>query len=84
MTEGTKVPICLFVPVKNEEANLERCLQSISWVDELFVVDSQSTDRTGSIALEHGATIAIRVQGGWPKKNWALENLPLSHEWVLI
>ena len=86
MTEGTKVPICLFVPVKNEEANLDRCLHSISWVDEIFVVDSQSTDRTTKIAQEHGANVVqFEYKGGWPKKkNWALENLPFSHEWVLI
>jgi glycosyltransferase involved in cell wall biosynthesis len=81
-----KVPLSLFVPCKNEEANLARCLQSVSWVDEVFVVDSQSTDRTGSIAQEQGAKVVqFEYQGGWPKKkNWALENLPFSHEWVLI
>ena len=86
MTEATKVPICLFVPTKNEEANLARCLQSVSWVDEIFVVDSQSTDRTTKIALEHSATVVqFEYKGGLPKKkNWALENLPFSHEWVLI
>ena len=86
MTEGTKVPICLFVPAKNEEANLDRCLQSISWVDEIFVVDSKSTDRTSNIAEVHGARVVqFKYEGGWPKKkNWALENLPFSHEWVLI
>ncbi len=86
MTEGTKVPICLFVPVKNEEANLDRCLQSVSWVDEIFVVDSQSNDRTTKIAQEHGATVVqFEYMGGWPKKkNWALDNLPFSHQWVLI
>ena len=86
MTEGTKVPICLFVPVKNEEANLARCLESVPWVDDIFVVDSQSTDRTSCIAQEHRAKVVqFEYQGGWPKKkNWALENLPFSHEWVLI
>ena len=86
MTQGTNVPISLFVPCKNEEANLERCLQSVSWVDEIFVVDSQSNDRTTKIAQEYGATVVqFEYKGGWPKKkNWALENLPFSHEWVLI
>ena len=86
MTQGTKVPISLFVPCKNEEANLERCLQSVSWANEIFVVDSQSNDRTTKIAQEHGATVVqFEYKGGWPKKkNWALENLPFSHEWVLI
>jgi len=81
-----KVPISVFVPCKNEEANLARCLESVPWVDEVFVVDSQSTDRTGSIAQEHGAKVVqFEYKGGWPKKkNWALENLPFSHEWVLI
>ena len=27
----------------------------------------------------------FEYQGGWPKKkNWALENIPFSYEWVLI
>ena len=86
MTQGTKVPISLFVPCKNEEANLERCLQSVSWVDEVFVVDSQSTDRTTKIAQEHGAAVVqFEYKGGWPKKkNWALDNIIFSHEWLLI
>jgi glycosyltransferase involved in cell wall biosynthesis len=86
MSKGTKVPISLFVPCKNEESNLARCMQSVPWVDEIFVVDSQSMDCTASIAQEHGAKVVqFEYKGGWPKKkNWALENLPFSHEWVLI
>ena len=86
MTQGTKVPISLLVPSKNEEANIERCLQSVSWVDEIFVVDSQSNDHTTKIAKELGATVVqFEYKGRWPKKkNWALENLPFSYEWVLI
>ena len=86
MSQGTKVPLSLIVPCKNEEANLAKCLNSVPWVDEMFVVDSQSTDSTGSIAQEHGAKVVqFEYKGGWPKKkNWALENLPFSHEWVLI
>ena len=86
MTQASKVPLSLFVPCKNEEANLAKSLQSVSWVDQTFVVDSQSTDRTAIIAQEHGAKVVqFEYKGGWPKKkNWALENLPFSHEWVLI
>ena len=74
------------MPCKHEEANLDRCLASVSWVDEVFLVDSQSTDRTAKSAQEHGAKLVqFEYKGGWPKKkNWALENLPFSHEWVLI
>ena len=86
MTQGTKVPISLFIPCKNEEVNLARCLQSVPWVDEAFVVDSQSTDQTIEIAEKLGAKVVqFEYKGGWPKKkNWALQNLPFAHEWVLI
>ena len=82
----TKVSLSLFVPCKNEEANLARCLHSVTWVDEIFVVDSQSTDRTCLIAEELGAKVVqFEYKGAWPKKkNWALENLTFSHDWVLI
>ena len=69
MSQGTKVPLSLIVPCKNEEANLAKCLNSVPWVDEMFVVDSQSTDSTGSIAQEHGAKVVqFEYKGGWPKK----------------
>ena len=86
MNKEGKVQISLLVPCKNEEANLERCLGSVQWIDEKFLVDSRSTDRTGEIAQKFGARIVqFNYVGGWPKKkNWALENLPFSHNWVLI
>ena len=86
MTKGIKVPISLLVPCKNEEANLDRCLQSVPWVAEIFVVDSNSSDKTSEIAELHAAKVVqFEYKGGWPKKkNWALENLPFSNEWVLI
>ena len=81
-----KIPISLIIPCKNEESNLARCLKSLPWVGETFVVDSKSTDRTIEIAEEFDAqVIQFNYTGGWPKKkNWALENLPFSYEWVLI
>jgi glycosyltransferase involved in cell wall biosynthesis len=86
MSEITKVPVSVFVPIKNEAANLPRCLDSVKWADEIFVVDSQSTDRSIEIAGEHGAQVVqFHFNGTWPKKkNWALENLPFRNEWVFI
>jgi glycosyltransferase involved in cell wall biosynthesis len=81
-----KVPVSILIPIKNEAANLPRCLQSVAWAEQVFVVDSQSTDGSPRIAGEFGATvIQFRFNGTWPKKkNWALENLPFRHEWVFI
>ena len=78
--------VSLVVPCKNEESNLARCLSSVNWIKEVFIVDSHSTDSTASIVNDYGAKLVqFDYNGGWPKKkNWALENLPFSHEWVLI
>jgi len=86
MTASAKVPVSVIVPVKNEEKNLELCLPSVSWADEVFVVDSQSSDRTAEVAAKHGAKVVqFHFNGTWPKKkNWSLENLPFSHEWIFI
>ncbi|MDD5704317.1 MAG: glycosyltransferase family 2 protein [Kiritimatiellae bacterium] len=81
-----KVPVSVFVPVKNEKANIERCLSNLQWADEVFVVDSGSTDGTVELAEKHGAKVVqFHFNGTYPKKkNWALENLPFRNEWVLL
>jgi glycosyltransferase involved in cell wall biosynthesis len=58
----------------------------VAWVEDKFVVDSQSTDQTIEIGEKLGAKVVqFEYKGGWPKKkNWALQNLPFAHEWVLI
>jgi glycosyltransferase involved in cell wall biosynthesis len=80
------VPLSVVIPVKNEAANLPRCLAAVAWADEIIVVDSQSTDATVAVAREHGATVVqFHYEGGWPKKKeWALRHLPFRHEWVLL
>ena len=80
------VPVSILIPIKNEAANLPRCLAAVAWADEIFVVDSQSTDGSQEIAAAHGAKVVqFAFNGIWPKKkNWALESLPFSHEWVFI
>jgi glycosyltransferase involved in cell wall biosynthesis len=81
-----KVPVSILMPIKNEAANLPRSLAAVAWADEIFVVDSQSTDGSQAIAESHGAQVVqFQFNGTWPKKkNWALEQLPFKHEWVFI
>jgi len=78
--------VSVIVPIRNEAKNLPRCLGSIAWADEIFVVDSQSSDGSEQIAMGLGAKVVqFEFNGTWPKKkNWALENLPLRNEWVFI
>jgi len=83
---SARVPVSVIVPIKNEAGNLPRCLDSIRWANEIFVVDSQSTDASVEMAQQRGAQVVqFHFNGTWPKKkNWALENLPFRNEWVFI
>jgi glycosyltransferase involved in cell wall biosynthesis len=81
-----RVPVSVVVPTKNEAENLPRCLNSVQWADEIFVVDSKSTDGSIEIAQRHGGKVVqFEFNGVWPKKkNWALEHLPFKNDWVFI
>ena len=85
-SSNSRVPVSVLVPIKNEAENLPRCLSSVSWADEIFVVDSHSTDVSAEIAQRHGAKVVqFEFNGTWPKKkNWALEHLPFKNNWVFI
>jgi glycosyltransferase involved in cell wall biosynthesis len=83
---ATKLPVSVIIPVRNEARNLPRCLAALGDMTEIFVVDSQSTDATVEIARSHGAQVVqFHYQGGWPKKRqWAMDNLPLANDWILL
>jgi glycosyltransferase involved in cell wall biosynthesis len=78
--------VSVVVMTKNEEHNVEQCLASLMRFDEVFVVDSESTDRTRELAEQGGARVVpFDWNGQYPKKKqWSLENLPFSHDWVLF
>jgi len=77
-----KRPISAAIITKNEEANIERCLRSLAWVDEIVVVDSGSTDRTLEICEAYNCRI-IRTEwlGYGPNKRLAVSST--SNHWVL-
>ena len=55
----SKVPVSIIIPAKNERNNIVKCLNSLDWADEVFVVDSQSTDGTIELAERNGAKVAF-------------------------
>ena len=69
------VRISVTIITKNEEGSIGRCVQSVSWADEVIVLDSGSTDRTVEIAREMGANVVVKEDwpGFGPQKNRALE-----------
>jgi len=68
---------------KNEEANIQACLDSVSWCDDVVVLDSQSTDRTREIASANGARLFERAFDNFgAQRNHALDNIDFRHAWV--
>jgi glycosyltransferase involved in cell wall biosynthesis len=74
--------ISVILIVKNEEFFLEDALKSVTWADEIIVVDSESTDATTKIAGNYTKSIFVRKWDGYvSQKKYALELA--SNEWVL-
>ena len=86
MRTDQQLPITVLVAVKNEEANLPKCLASLSRAERIILLDSQSQDATNEIATSLGAEIVqFHYSGGYPKKRqWGLNELDISTEWVLL
>ena len=78
----SRVPLSVVIITKNAAQQLGACLDSVSFADDLVVVDSGSTDGTDSIATQHGARV---IQHEWlgfgRQKQFAVE--AARHEWVL-
>jgi glycosyltransferase involved in cell wall biosynthesis len=75
-------PVSVCIITKDEEENLPDCLSSVSWADEIVVVDSRSKDRTREIASAAGARVVERdFPGHVEQKNFAVEQA--RNDWVL-
>ena len=77
-----KLKISAIIITKDEEHSIRECLQSISWVDEIIVVDSESKDQTLKICKEFRAKIFTKSwQGFGPQKNEAIKHA--KYKWIL-
>jgi glycosyltransferase involved in cell wall biosynthesis len=71
------------VITKNEEANIQDCLKSVRWADELVVVDAESRDKTVELARACGAKVSVRPWPGFGlQKNFGMAQA--SSDWILI
>ena len=78
-----KGALSVAVITKNEAHRIERCLRSVTFADQVVVLDSGSTDDTVAVARRLGAE--VQVTPDWPgfgvQKNRALAIC--RHPWVL-
>jgi len=74
--------ISIIIITQNEAGHIRNCLASVSWADEIIVIDGGSTDNTQAICREFNATI---YENPWPgfaaQKQYALDRA--TKPWVL-
>lgn len=84
ITKELTVSISVLILTKNEQQDLPGCLDSVAWADDIFVLDSFSTDKTIEVANNYGVHVKQRTFDGYAsQRNFGL-NLPFKHEWILI
>ena len=83
--KNMKLPISIIILTYNEEKNIEACLKSVcDFAQDIFIVDSFSTDRTLEIVKEYTDKIFQHPFETQAKQfNWALENLVVKADWVM-
>ena len=78
--------ITVIILTYNEELHIRRCIENVKkFANEIYVIDSLSTDNTVLIAESLGAKV---IPHKWPGNqaaqfNWALDNIDIKTEWIL-
>jgi glycosyltransferase involved in cell wall biosynthesis len=88
MSATGRVPLTVLFTTRNEETNLERALLSVhGFADQIFVLDSESSDGTVEIARRYAEVHNLPYDHSriipWIFQ-WGLDNLPIRNSWVLI
>jgi glycosyltransferase involved in cell wall biosynthesis len=79
---GTNATLSVVILTKNEEQHIAACIESVSSVGEVIVVDSGSTDRTQELAAKAGARVVERALTTYDdQRNYA--NTIATCDWIL-
>lgn len=82
MAKSGTASISAVVITKNEERNIEECLRTLRWADEIIVVDAGSTDKTVALAKKGTKKVFVRPWEGYgAAKNFATSRA--KGEWIL-
>ncbi|MGH7131737.1 MAG: glycosyltransferase family 2 protein [Phycisphaerales bacterium] len=82
---STPPRIDILIPTLNEAMHIKEAVENAKLVGPVFVLDSISTDGTQQLARDAGATVVEhRFEGYARQKNWGLDHLPLTGDWVFI
>lgn len=78
-------PLSALIHVLNETDNIEDCIRSVEWADEIYVMDSFSTD--GTVELIRRKFPRVRVEqreylGAASQKNYAIDRA--ANDWIFV
>lgn len=78
--------VAVIVLTYNEEVNIAQALASVAgWANEIFILDSFSTDRTLDVARPYGCHIVQHAFEDYSKqRNYAIDHLPIQSGWILF
>lgn len=78
-----KEKVTAIIPTFNEEIHIEDAIRSVSFADEIIVIDSYSTDQTLELVKKHNVKIIQREFDDFSsQKNYATEKA--KHNWIYI
>jgi glycosyltransferase involved in cell wall biosynthesis len=80
-----RVPVSAIIHVLNEIDNIDDCLRSVDWADEVYVMDSFSTDGTLERIREKYPRVRLEQReylGAASTKNYAIDRA--EHDWIFI
>lgn len=80
-----RVPLTAIIHTLNETEYIEECLRSVEWADEIYLVDSFSTD--GTVDLVRRLFPRARIEqreylGAASQKNYAIDRA--AHDWIFV
>src|SRR5258708_4411586 len=81
----SRVPVSAILHTFNEIENIEDCIRSVDWADEIYLVDSFSTDGTVELIRQQFPRVRLEQReylGAASQKNYAIDRA--SHDWIFV
>jgi glycosyltransferase involved in cell wall biosynthesis len=78
-------PLSVIIHTLNEVENIEDCVRSVEWADEIYLVDSFSTDTTVELVRQKFPRVRIEQReylGAASQKNYAIDLA--AHDWIFV
>ncbi|HEX8153553.1 MAG TPA: glycosyltransferase family 2 protein [Thermoanaerobaculia bacterium] len=78
-------PVSAIIHTLNELENIDECLRSVDWADEIYLLDSFSTDGTVEYVREKFPRVRIEQReylGAASQKNYGMDHA--AHDWIFV